>query len=320
MNTHYVIGIDMGGTNTSFGIVDARGIILHRSTIVTTAYNSGELYADALCESVNRLVTESGLKEQIRGIGIGAPNGNYKTGTIEKAANIPWAKGIVVPLAQMITERTGFSCKLTNDANAAAIGEMAYGAAKGMKDFIVITLGTGVGSGIVAGGQLITGHDGLAGELGHITSIRYNGRPCGCGRTGCLETYTSASGVARSAREFLELKSTPSILREINDRPVTSKDVFDAAEKGDELALEIFNYTGKLLGEAFADFITFSSPEAIILFGGLARSGKYILDPIQKAMDDSVLNVFKGKTRLLLSTLNDAEAAILGASALAWED
>ncbi len=319
MSKQYVIGIDMGGTNTVIGIVNARGEIFHESRIKTTAYKTGEAYAEALSEAVNKLVEISELRDQIKGIGIGAPNGNYMTGTIEKAANIEWAKGIIVPLAQMVADQTGFPCKLTNDANAAAIGEMAYGAAKGMKDFIVITLGTGVGSGIVAGGQLIVGHDGMAGELGHIISVRNNGRFCGCGRSGCLETYTSASGVARTAIEFLSIMDTASSLRKINDRPITSEDVFNAAEDGDQLAVEIFNYTGKILGEAFADFITFSSPEAIILFGGLTGSWKYLKEPIEESLDENVLNVYKGKTKILLSELKGAEAAILGASALAWE-
>ncbi len=320
MNKPYVIGIDMGGTNTTFGIVDARGNIQYSGAIKTVEASTGEEYADLLCQAVNKMVEDSGLKEQVNGIGIGAPNGNYITGTIEKAANIPWARGKIVYLAQMITDRTGLPCKLTNDANAAAIGEMAYGSAKGMKDFIVITLGTGVGSGIVANGQLVVGHDGLAGELGHITSRRYNGRPCGCGRNGCLETYTSATGVARTAREFLETKpEEPSALRAITDRPITSKDVYDAAEQNDKLALEIFNYTGAILGEAFADFIAFSSPKAIILFGGLARARKYIEPPINEAMNTNVLNVYKGKTEILFSKLKESDAAILGASALAWE-
>ncbi len=336
MNKHYVIGIDMGGTNTTFGIVDKRGVILYRDQIKTGGFESGEAYADALCASINALISKaeaSGdlikvLKEEIKGIGIGAPNGNYRTGTLDKAANISWAKNKVVYLADMIKERTGLHCTLTNDANAAAIGEREYGVAKGLKDFIVITLGTGVGSGIVSGGRLITGHDGLAGELGHNIVRRYNGRPCGCGRSGCLETYTSANGVARTAREFLEIKSDkPSLLREITDRPITSKDVHDAAKKGDEIAIEVFNYTGQLLGESFADFLNFSSPEAIILFGGLTKAGDFILKPLVKAFKENTLCVYEGKTRILFSgvqkenstELSDEEAAILGASALAWE-
>jgi glucokinase len=310
----------MGGTNTAVGIVDARGTILHRCQISTTDYSTGEAYADALGDAINNLVQQNDLEGQIRGIGMGTPNGNMNDGTIEKAANIPWAKTVVVPLAAMITEKTGLPCRLTNDANAAALGEMAYGSAKGLKDFIVITLGTGLGSGIVANGQLIVGHDGFAGELGHVTMVRHNGRLCGCGRTGCLETYASATGVAKTAREFLDLyPDTKSELRDITYRPITSKDVFEAAEKGDELALDIFTFTGKLLGDALCDFITFSSPQAIILFGGLAHAGDYLLKPLREEIDSHILNVFKGKAKIIISQLNDAEAAILGASALAWE-
>ncbi|MDR0864137.1 MAG: ROK family protein [Candidatus Symbiothrix sp.] len=320
MDIPYVIGVDMGGTNTALGIVDARGNILYRSQVSTTDYSTGEEYAEALGNVINELIEQNNLEGKIKGIGMGVPNGNMNDGTVEKAANIPWAKTIVVPLAAMITQKTGLPCSLTNDANAAALGEMAYGSAKGMKDFMVITLGTGLGSGIVSGGQLIVGHDGFAGELGHTTTVRHNGRLCGCGRTGCLETYASATGVARSAREFLDLNpEKKSVLRDITYRNITSKDVFEAAKAGDELAGEIFNFTGKILGEALCDFITFSSPQAIILFGGLAHAGDFLLKPLREAIDHHILNVFKGKTKILVSQLNDAEAAILGASALAWE-
>jgi glucokinase len=274
-----------------------------------------------LGNAINELIVSNELNGKIKGIGMGVPNGNMNDGTVENAANIPWTKGVIVPLAEMITQKTGLPCKLTNDANAAALGEMAYGAAKGIKDFIVITLGTGLGSGIVAGGQLIVGHDGFAGELGHTTTVRHNGRLCGCGRTGCLETYASATGVARTAREFLEIyPNEKSLLRDIVYRPITSKDVFEAAEVGDELALKIFEFTGRILGQALADFIAFSSPKAIILFGGLAHAGKYLTEAVTKSIDEHVLYVYKGKTEIIISKLNDAEAAILGASALAWED
>jgi glucokinase len=320
MTTQYVIGVDMGGTNTSVGIVDARGSIVARTQLSTTDYLTGESYADAVGQAINDLIKESELEGKIKGVGIGAPNGNMHTGSLEKAANIPWARNTIVPLAQFVSQKTGLPVKLTNDANAAALGEMAYGSAKGMKDFIIITLGTGVGSGIVINGQLVVGHDGFAGELGHTTFVRENGRTCGCGRTGCLETYTSATGVARTAREFLEqFPEKPSLLREIQLRPLTSKDVYDAAIKGDEIAIEIFNFTGKILGAAVADFITFSSPQAIIFFGGLAHAGELLFKPLQESLDANILNVFAGKTQLLVSQLNDAEAAILGASALAWE-
>lgn len=319
MNKLYVIGIDMGGTNTTFGIVDSRGIIHHKSAMLTGQYNSGEAYVEALVATLDQLIESSGLRGQIKAIGMGAPNGNYRTGTLENAANIPWANNKVVHLAQMISDKTGLDCKLTNDANAAALGEMAYGAARGMKDFLVITLGTGVGSGIVCNGQLVVGHDGFAGELGHVTMVRNNGRPCGCGRLGCLEAYTSANGVARTAREFLELSEEPSVLRAIVDREISSKDVFLAAEQGDPLAISVFDYTGKMLGQAFCDFIATFSPEAIILFGGLAHAGDHLMKPLQEEIDRHILGVFKEKTAIILSQLNDSEAAILGASALAWE-
>ena len=316
MEKPYVVGIDIGGTNTVFGIVDARGTIIASSSIKTSGYPTVEEYADEVCKSLLPLIIANGGVDKIRGIGIGAPNGNYYTGTIEFAPNLPW-KGIL-PLAAMFEERLGIPTALTNDANAAAIGEMTYGAARGMKDFIMITLGTGVGSGIVINGQLVYGHDGFAGELGHVV-VDPAGRQCGCGRKGCLETYCSATGVARTAREFLVARSEPSLLRNIPSEEIQSKDVYDAAVKGDKLALEIFEFTGKVLGTALANFVAFSSPEAIILFGGLAKSGDYIMKPIQKALEENVLNIYKGKTKLLLSQLKDADAAVLGASALGWE-
>ena len=320
MNTNmekpYVVGIDIGGTNTVFGIVDARGTIVASSSIKTGAYAEIEEYVDAVCQNLLPLLVANGGVDKVKGIGIGAPNGNFYSGTIEFAPNLPW-KG-VIPLAPMFEERLGIPTALTNDANAAAIGEMTYGAARGMKDFIMITLGTGVGSGIVINGQLVYGHDGFAGELGHVI-IRRDGRQCGCGRKGCLETYCSATGVTRSAREFLTSSTEPSLLRAIPAENITSKDVYDAAVKGDKLALDIFEFTGQILGEAIADFIAFSSPEAIILFGGLAKSGEYIFKPIQKAIDENILTIYKGKTKLLMSELKDADAAVLGASALGWE-
>ncbi|MDR1682925.1 MAG: ROK family protein [Candidatus Symbiothrix sp.] len=319
MNGLYVIGVDMGGTNTAIGIVDARGTIVSRSEISTGEYSTGQSYAEALGKAILDLIAQAGLQNQIKGIGLGTPNGNMNNGCLEKAANIPWAKTQIVPLSAMVEQVTGLPCKLTNDANAAAIGEKEYGCAKGMKDFIVITLGTGLGSGIVSNGQLIVGHDGFAGELGHITVVRNNGRLCGCGRTGCLETYASATGVARTAREFLEIyPDNKSVLRSIASRPLTSKDVYEAALQEDELAIAVFDYTGKILGEALCDFVAFSSPQAIILFGGLAHAGDFLLRPLKAVMDKQMLNVFAGKTQILISQLNDAEAAILGAGALAW--
>lgn len=320
MNSHmerpYVVGIDIGGTNTVFGIVDARGTIISSGAVKTGTYTEVEDYVDDVCKNLRPLIEAQGGIDKIKGIGIGAPNGNYYSGTIEFAPNLPW-KG-VIPLAALFEERLGVPAALTNDANAAAVGEMTYGAARGMKDFIMITLGTGVGSGIVINGQMVYGHDGFAGELGHVT-VRRDGRICGCGRKGCLEAYCSATGVARTAREILSSQNDPSKLREIPADKITSKDVYDAAVQGDEIAKEIFKSTGTLLGEALANFVAFSSPEAIILFGGLAKSGSYIMSPIQKALDENVLNIFKGKAKLLVSELKDSDAAVLGASALAWE-
>ena len=313
----YVVGMDIGGTNTVFGIVDQRGNVLATDSIKTQAYAKIEDYVDAVCEKLIPLIESMGGVEKIKGMGVGAPNGNYYNGTIEFAPNLPW-KG-VIPLAALFEEKVGVPTALTNDANAAAIGEMTYGAARGMKDFIMITLGTGVGSGIVINGQLVYGHDGFAGELGHVVVRRENGRLCGCGRKGCLETYCSATGVARTAREFLVARPEPSLLREIPAEEIVSKDVYDAAVKGDKLAQDIFEFTGRILGEALADFIAFSSPEAIVLFGGLAKSGDYIIKPIKKALNENILKIFEGKTKLLVSELKDADAAVLGASALGWE-
>lgn len=311
----YTVGIDIGGTNTVFGIVDEQGHILSHDGIKTKDYPDINVYADTVAGHLRSLIEAAGGIELINGIGVGAPNANYYTGQIEQAPNLPW-KG-TIPLARMLRERLPLPVTLTNDANAAALGEMTYGVAHGMKDFIMITLGTGVGSGIVINGRLVYGHDGFAGELGHVI-VRRGGRLCGCGRRGCLETYCSATGIVRTVHEMLSSTDTPSLLRDIPLDKVTSKDIYDAAEQGDKLALEIFRFTGTVLGEAFADFIAFSSPEAIVLFGGLAKAGEYIMAPIREAMDANVMSIYKGKTRLLTSALKDSDAAVLGASALAW--
>ena len=313
----YVIGIDMGGTNTAFGIVDARGTVIASSSIKTGKHSKIEDYIDELYTEINRIIVANDAEGKINGIGIGAPNGNYFTGMIEDVINLPWPTPI--PLADLISKKFGIPCLITNDANAAAIGEMTYGAARGLKDFIMITLGTGVGSGIVVNGQMVYGHDGSAGELGHVIMKRNNGRMCGCGRAGCLEAYCSATGVARTAREFLEIRDEDSLLREYDIENITSKDVYDCAVKGDKLALDIFNYTGTILGEALADFVTFSSPEAFVIFGGLTKSGDYIMNPIREAFDKNIMKVFKGKVKILISELKESDAAVLGASALGWE-
>ena len=317
MDKPYVIGMDMGGTNTVFGIVDARGTVISKSAIKTSTHDDITLYINDIYVELMKLINAAGGIDKIKGIGVGAPNGNYYTGNIEFAPNLPW-KGII-PFANMMADKFGIPTALTNDANAAAVGEMIYGAARGMKNFIMITLGTGVGSGIIIDGKIVYGHDGFAGELGHVIVVRNNGRMCGCGRSGCLEAYASATGVARSAREILETSTKLSLLRNIPSSDITSKDVFDAAMEGDEIAIEIFNFTGKILGEAFADFVAFSAPEAIILFGGLSKAGDLILNPIVENMEKNMLNIWKGKVKVLFSELKEADAAVLGASALAWE-
>lgn len=317
MEKPYVVGIDMGGTNTVFGIVDARGHVIARSSIRTQQYADIKDYINALHEEMMKIIEAVGGINLIRGIGVGAPNANYYTGNIEHAANLPW-KGIV-PFAQMLTEKFGIPACITNDANAAAMGEMTYGAARGMKNFIMITLGTGVGSGIVIDGKVVYGHDGFAGELGHTTVVRQNGRLCGCGKHGCLEAYASANGVARTAREILETTARDSLLRKLDIDTITSKDVYDAAVEGDAVAKDIFEFTGRMLGEKFADFIAFSAPEAIIMFGGLTKAGSFIMDPVRKYMDLNMMPQWSGKVKLMFSDLKESDAAVLGASALAWE-
>ncbi|MBR5698779.1 MAG: ROK family protein [Prevotella sp.] len=315
----YVIGLDLGGTNSVFGIVDSRGEIKATTAIKTQGYDKVEDYVDACITALEPIIDQVGGIGMIKAMGIGAPNGNYYNGTIEFAPNLSWGHDGIVPLAAMFKERLGIPVALTNDANAAAIGEMIYGVARGMKNFIVITLGTGVGSGIVINGQLVYGCDGFAGELGHVIVRRENGRPCGCGRKGCLETYCSATGVARTARELLTTTTEPSILRELDPEKITSLDVAIAAGKGDKLANEIYEFTGRLLGEACADFAAFSSPEAFIFFGGMTKAGDLIMKPIEKAYEENVLKIFKGKAKFLVSGLEGSSAAVLGASAVGWE-
>jgi glucokinase len=319
MEKQYVVGIDVGGQTTKIGIVDARGDVLSQSVIRSDIYGEdATAYIDALAAAVKAVIADAGKVGEVRGIGVGAPNGNYYTGTIAFAPNLVWAAKGTVDFSNMLSERLeGMPVSLTNDANAAAVGEMTYGVARGMKNFIMITLGTGVGSGIVINGQVVYGFDGFAGELGHTNVVRYNGRACGCGRTGCLEAYCSAMGVARTAREWLELSSEPSLLRDVEN--ISSKDVYDAAKQGDALALRVFEYTGHILGRSFADFVAFSAPEAIVLFGGLARAKEFLYQPMMEAMDANLLKIWKGRIKIVFSQLKESDAAILGASALAWE-
>ncbi len=314
----FAVGIDVGGTNTKFGIVNHRGEIFNRGRISTTGFNDINGYIDELYKQLQPAFESVGGVEFLKGIGVGAPNGNYYTGTIEYAPNLPWTG--VIPLAKLISDKFNIPCTLTNDANAAAVGEMTYGAGRGMRDFIMITLGTGVGSGIVANGQLIYGHDGFAGELGHTTIIPGGRTHWSTGMKGSLETYASATGIAITAKEFLDERvHEQSILRDLSHDDIDSRAVYEAAIKGDKIALDVFKYTGEILGLALANFVMFSSPEAIILFGGVIKAGKILLDPIRKSMEENLLSIFQNKVKLVFSELKESDAAILGASALVWE-
>lgn len=317
MEQSYVLGIDIGGQTAKCGIVNARGEVLAQTILVSNKHDNAADFVEALASTLKKLIDDADLEGQVRGIGVGAPNGNYYTGEIQFAPNLAWAHECNVPFANMLSEAMGgIPVALTNDANAAAMGEMTYGAAKGLKDFIMITLGTGVGSGIVIDGKVLYGHDGFAGELGHTCAVR-GGRRCGCGKLGCLEAYCSAIGVARTAVEWLEQHPEESSLLRLREN-VTSKDVYEAAKAGDKVAKDIFDYTGAILGRSFADFVAFSAPEAIVLFGGLARAKEFLLEPIQKSMNENMLPIWKDKVRILFSSLSESDAAILGASALAW--
>ncbi len=318
MNQQLAIGIDIGGTNTVFGLVDARGDILYRGAIPTAQNETVEKFIDALYVAIKPAIEKVGGIEMIKGIGIGAPNGNYYKGTIEYAPNLHW-KGII-PMAELVSKIFKIPAALTNDANAAAVGEMMYGAAKGMKDFIMITLGTGVGSGIVANGQLVYGHDGFAGELGHTIIIPDGRLHWGTGFHGSLEAYASATGVVATAKEFLESrKKEASILRDMKADKLNSKAIYEAAVKKDKIAMDVYEFTGKVLGQALANFVMFSSPQAIVLFGGLTKAGDLILKPAKEHMEKNLLPIFQNKVKLIFSQLNESDAAILGASALVWE-
>lgn len=322
MIKNFSIGIDIGGTNTVWGLVNRRGEILTQGKLFTKNYSSYAEYLKAIANALEPVIKQFGF-EQICGIGIGAPNANYYTGQIENAANLPWKT--IIPVKMVLEEALNLPTILTNDANATAIGEMTYGAAKGMKDFIVITLGTGVGSGFVANGQLIYGYDSFAGELGHTIAVR-DGRPCGCGRNGCLETYTSATGIVTTTLEMLAQQ--PEIPKSVHDKwlvslsrsgkKINAYDVFSAAESGDPLALSIFDYTGKILGQSLADAVAITSPEAIIFFGGLAHAGNYLMQPLRHYMELNLLHNYKNRVKLLPSGMPESDAAILGAASLAW--
>ena len=311
------IGIDIGGTTTKFGLVHSNGTIIAKDSLKTTDYHSPEDFVEGLFDKINPFIKKHCDNDSYAGIGIGAPNANYYTGTIEHAPNLPW-KGII-HFSDLMTKKFGKTCKLTNDANAAALGEMLFGAAKGLNDFIMITLGTGVGSGIISNGKLIYGHDGFAGELGH-TIVKPGGRKhWSTGSKGCLEAYASASGIAVTAKK-MRAEFPSSLLNNYPEEQINSKTVHECALKGDEVAIEVFRYTGQILGQALANFVMFSSPSTIFLFGGVVQAGDFIMKPTKFHMEKNLTCIFKDKVQLVFSELDGADAAILGASALVWEN
>jgi len=315
------IGIDIGGQSSKCGVVTQGGTILEQS-VVTSLIDNFDDYLKLLADTVKELIRKTASQGFVTGIGIGAPNANYLDGTIRYAPNLTWARDAngkpgVIHLADRLKEATGLHVSITNDANAAALGERTYGVAQGINDFIMITLGTGVGSGIITNGGLLYGHDGFAGELGHVCAVK-DGRQCNCGLKGCLETYASAMGVARTAREFLQNSSLESLLRKLDPEKISSKDIYDAAVQGDEMAKEIFAFTGRILGRALADFVKFSSPKAIVLFGGLTKSREFFHDEMVQAMNDNLMQIWKNRIQILYSSLKESDAAILGASSMVW--
>ena len=311
------VGVDIGGTNTVFGLVDREGNLYGEGSIHTCKHGSNlGMYLFDLIESIQKLIN-SVEDVDIIGIGVGAPNANYYTGTIEQSANLPWKEPVY--LQQELRNRLSIPAIITNDANAAAIGEMIYGGAKGMRNFIVVTLGTGLGSGIVVNGELVYGHDGFAGELGHVM-VKENGRECGCGRKGCLETYASATGIKRTVFKLMADSIDNSSFKGNSFNELTAKMITDAVNKQDPLAIEAYRHTGEILGKALANAVAITSPEAIFLFGGLAKAGSYIFEPTQKSMEDNLLFAYKNKIKLLPSKIHDKNTAVLGASALAWQE
>ncbi len=309
----FAVGVDIGGTNTVFGLVTKAGEIISRDAIKTTDFPDPANLVARVAEGIKKQL-QLFPNAKIIGAGVGAPNGNYFKGTIEFAPNLNWFG--IIPLAEMFNEALGCKTLVTNDANAAALGELVFGGAKGMKDFIFITLGTGLGSGIVANGQIIYGHDSFAGELGHVI-VEVDGRQCGCGRRGCLETYASATGIKRTYADLLMSKHRHT---ELADKVADARFIFDQAVAGDALALEAFKQTGKTLGLALANAVAVTSPEAIFLFGGLAQAGHFIFEPTIESFEHNLLNIYKGKVRILPSRLKEADAAILGAAGLAWSE
>lgn len=316
MKTEVTLGIDVGGTNTAFGFVDINGSCLAESSILTNAHNSAEDLFSRLYPEIEKLYTAISDRYILKGVGIGAPNANYYRGTVENPPNLKWG---VVNVVEIIKQYFDVPAAVTNDANASAIGEMLFGAAKGMKDFIVITLGTGLGSGVVVDGKLVYGSDGFAGEIGH-TVYDPNGRQCGCGKKGCLETYASATGIKRTVMELLANSIEDSTLRNISFNELDSKMIYSSALSGDKLAIQAFEYTGKILGLKLADAVAVTSPEAIILFGGLAKAGKLIIDPTKKSLEENLFHVFRNKVKIIQSGLPEGNSAVLGAAALIWNE
>lgn len=316
------IGIDIGGQSSKCGVVTTSGVILE-SQSVTSLIDNPQEYIELLSQTIKELVHKSAGYGIVAGIGIGAPNANYLDGTIRFAPNLKFARDTqgrpcILPMAELLSASTGIPVRMTNDANAAALGERAYGVARGMDDFIMITLGTGVGGGVISGGKLVYGHDGFAGELGHICAVK-DGRECNCGLKGCLEAYASAIGVARTAIEFMNNSDEESLLRRLNPYSISSKQIYEAAIQGDSMAREVFAYTGRILGHALGDFVKFSSPKAIVLFGGLTKSREFFHDEMVRAMNDNLMQIWRDRIKILYSSLKESDAAILGASSLVWQ-
>ncbi|MDR0385860.1 MAG: ROK family protein [Prevotellaceae bacterium] len=318
MRKKVVAGIDIGGMNTRIGLVDQRGKVITDSNIATGQYPNPEEFISGIYNSIELLLKNPDLPlTELIGIGIGAPCANFHTGNIEGAANLPWKH---LPLASMLNTRfPDIPVRVTNDANAVAIAEMIYGDAKQLKDFIVITLGTGLGSGIVANGELVYGHDGFAGEMGHITACP-DGRNCNCGRRGCLETYVSAQGIKRTVFEMLSVSVNDSVLKNLSFNEMTSKDVYNAAINGDETANQAFRITGEILGRSLADAVAYTSPSAIFIFGGLAEAKDLLLTPARESMEKYLVGCYKGKVQIKLSALGNKDAGIVGGAALIWRD
>lgn len=311
-----MIGVDLGGTYTKFGLVNEKGELIAENSIKTDTSVNYTIFFERLFDEIKKMQHGNGYDSELKGIGVGAPSGNYLSGKIENASNLSWPNSI--PVAKVLSEYSGLPVAVTNDANATAFGEMKFGIAKNVMNFISLTLGTGLGCGIVANGRLVTGHDGHAGELGHTIAV-VDGRSCGCGRNGCLETYASASGIVRTLHYYLEKTDLPSIFREADNRKISAKEITEAARDGDEMSIEVINKTGQVLGKKLADTAALLSPSLIVLSGGLANSGSLILEPTRKYFENSLLEIYKNTISIEISEMSKKNAAILGAAAMMWE-